>query len=79
MATELETLRTPEEEELKHKLEELALLEAELAEKELELATLTAELQALDSRYLRVVGRRFAQLDQLNAEIAELIADLGCR
>lgn len=75
MAREIERVGTPEEEELKRKLEELTVIEAELAEKELELATLTAELQALDSRYIRVVGRRFAELDKLNADIAELLAE----
>lgn len=74
MAKEIEKIRTPEEQELHEKLQDLSALEAELAQKELDLATLTAELQALESRYIRVVGRKFAELDQINAETAEYLA-----
>jgi len=57
------------------KLSELATFESELAESELELATLRAELQALERQYLRVVGVRFAELDEIEAKIAEALAD----
>jgi hypothetical protein len=52
----------------------LGALEGELAHKELDLATLSAELLSFESRYTRVVGRRFAELDLLNAKIAEFLA-----
>lgn len=74
MSEGIEKVRTPEEEELQQKLEEFATLEAELAEKELALATLATELKALESRYMRLVGARFAELDLLNARIAEVLA-----
>ena len=71
---ELEKTRTPEEQELHEKLQELSALESELTQKELDLATLTAELLALESRYIRVVGGKYAELDRINAEIAEFLA-----
>ena len=74
MTKSIEKNPTPEEQELAGKLQELSDLESKLTEKELDLATISAELQALESRYIRVVGRRFAELDQLNAEIATLLA-----
>lgn len=65
---------TPEEEELERKRADLARLEAELSERELELATLQAELGAFERRYLEIVGRQYAELDRLEAEIAEAVA-----
>ena len=65
---------TPEERELKRKRLELAKLESELAERELELATVQGELAAFERHYLRVVGVRYAQLDELGARIAETSA-----
>ncbi|MDA1050116.1 MAG: J domain-containing protein [Planctomycetota bacterium] len=64
----------PEAEELERKQRELAQLEIELAERELELTTLRAALAALERRYLEVVGGRYAQLDRIEAEIAEELA-----
>jgi hypothetical protein len=71
MNTALIRKQTPEERELEKKRGELALLEAELAERELERATLQAELHAFERRYLRIVGVRYAELDEINAQIAE--------
>ncbi len=67
-------LLNPEEEELARKQSQLADLEAELAERELVRATLQADLAALEKRYLDVVGRRYAELDRLEAQIAEVQA-----
>ena len=64
-------MRSPEERELDLKREELAALEADLVELELQLSTLDADLAAFRGEYLRVVGRRYAELDGLNARIAE--------
>ncbi len=66
--------RSPEEEELQRQREELAQLQSELAESELELATLRSELLAFERRYLEVVGSRYAELDRLDAQIAESAA-----
>lgn len=74
METGLTEIKSPEEEELAQKLNELRQLESELAQKELDLVTLIAGLQALEAKYLRVVGRRFAELDQINAEIYKQLA-----
>lgn len=65
---------SPEEEELQRKRRELENLQSELAESELELATLRSELIAFERRYLEVVGSRYAELDALEAQIAESVA-----
>ena len=67
-------IQSPEERELDLKRNELAKLEADLVEQELQLSTLQAELAAFRDEYLRVVGRRYAELDDLKARIAEVKA-----
>ena len=62
---------TPEERELRRKAAELVTLEGELAERELELVTLQNELRAFEIRYLRAVGALYAELDELEAQLAE--------
>lgn len=74
MTKQIVRVRIPEEEELDKKRAHLAALESQLAERELELATLRAELGAFERRYLGIVGLRYAQLDKLEAEIAEYFA-----
>ena len=74
MSKQIVRVKSPEEEELEKKRAQLAQLESQLAERELDLATLRAELAAFERRYLRVVGLRYAQLDELEAEIAEYFA-----
>jgi DnaJ-domain-containing protein 1 len=64
----------PEERELARKREEQAALEIELAERELRSENLRAELGAFERRYLHFVGLRYAELDNLKAEIAERLA-----
>jgi hypothetical protein len=66
------TVETPEEKELQRQLAELASVEIELAQRELDLATQVAELQAFERLYVRIVGVKYAQLDQINAEIQQL-------
>jgi hypothetical protein len=64
----------PEEQELVRKREEQTALETELADRELRAANLRAELGAFERRYLHEVGMRYAQLDELKAQIAERAA-----
>jgi len=61
----------PEEQELERKRSEQTALESELAERELRAANLRAELSAFERRYLHEVGMRYAELDELKAQIAE--------
>jgi hypothetical protein len=64
-------ITSPEARELEKKEAELASLEARLAERELDLATLRAELRSFEGTYLRVVGSRLSELDEIEAQIAE--------
>jgi len=63
--------QSPEEAELASKRAELAALQRELIELELDLSTLEQELAAFRGNYLRIVGRRYAVLDDIKARIAE--------
>ena len=65
---------TPEEQELARKLEEQTALEADLADRELRSANLRAELGAFERQYLHFVGSRYAELDELKAQISERLA-----
>ena len=67
----------PEEQELAKKRVELAPLESMLAQRELDLLTLQAELNEFESIYLRIVGVRYAELDEIEAQIAEAEAELN--
>jgi hypothetical protein len=62
----------PEERELSQKTQELHRLETELAERELTLATLQAQVRDFEQDYLRRVGRLYAALDEVTAELAAL-------
>jgi DNA repair exonuclease SbcCD ATPase subunit len=66
-----DTLATPEDEELHRKKAQLAELEIQLADRELDLASLRSDLIHFEKRYLDTVGRRYAILDDLKAQIAE--------
>lgn len=71
-----EPVRTvkPEEEELKKKQAELSELESKLADQELFLTNLRSELSAFERKYVRLVGQRYAELDDIEARIAEHFA-----
>lgn len=71
MKNEITKRETPEEKELRKKLAELAELKGRLGEKELELATFRAELNAFEAIYMRIVGVKYVELDEIEAEIAE--------
>lgn len=62
---------TPEEEELEQKRVELRILESELADRELELVNLHGDLVEFERGYMHRVGQLYAQLDDLEAQIAE--------
>jgi hypothetical protein len=64
----------PEEQELAHKRDEQARLEAELAERELRATNLRAELGSFERQYLHLVGSRYAELDECKAQLAERLA-----
>lgn len=74
MTTSIVRHLMPEEEELARKRSKLAHVETLLVQRELDLATLRAELFMFNRRYLNVVGRRYAELDGLAAQIADLLA-----
>jgi hypothetical protein len=74
---DIKSRKTPEEEELDEKLAELGELESELTQRELDLATLHAELRAFEGRYLRIIGMRYVELDEIEAKIAELQARIA--
>ena len=71
VTTRITRITSPEARELEKKKAELASLEARLAERELDLATLQAELHSFEGTYLRIVGSRLAELDEIQARIAE--------
>jgi hypothetical protein len=65
METGITRGETPEEKERKKKLSELASLEEKLAQRELNLATLQGELQAFENQYIRIIGVRYAELNEI--------------
>ena len=68
--------QTPEERELSRKQDELAILAERLSQSELEITTVKADLQAFETRCVRFVGVKYAELDEIEAEIAETYARL---
>ncbi len=67
---------SPEDRELEKKRQELLALEAQLAQRELDLATFQAELEAFEHHYLQVVGMRQQELDRIEAQIRDYVANL---
>ena len=61
---------------LRQKRVVLAELERDVVERELDLSTLQRTLVAFEAKYVRIVGTRYAILDDLNAKIAEAEACL---
>jgi hypothetical protein len=76
MSTQIVKRQMPEECELAKKRAVLAALEERLAEHELELATLQAELHEFEQPYLRTVGAKYAEFDEIAAQVAEARACL---
>lgn len=66
-----------EAQELAQKRAELNRLQAELIERELHLEDLQGRVRAFESRYLQRVGVLYAELDEWNAKLADLTADIA--
>jgi hypothetical protein len=76
MSIELVLQPSPDAVALLEKREQLAAVRGTLAERESELAQLRAQLKGFEGRYLRQVGVLYADLDDLEARIAEREAEL---
>ncbi len=76
MPAEIVLQQTPEHASLLDKRQELAAVRSALAERESELAQLRAQLKTFEGRYLRQVGVLYAELDEIEARIAEREVDL---
>ncbi len=62
---------SPEEKELNKKQLMLERLKERLADREEEMTDLRAELEQVEANYTMVVGRFYAELDEIEAQIAE--------
>jgi hypothetical protein len=76
MPAEIIIQQTPDDVALFDKREQLAAVRSKLAERESELAQIRAQLKTFEGRYLRQVGILYAELDDLEARIAEREVDL---
>jgi hypothetical protein len=76
MPAEIILQQTPDAAALLDKREQLAAVRTMLAERESELAQIRAQLKTFEGRYLRQVGILYAELDALEARIAEREVDL---
>jgi hypothetical protein len=68
-------MKTPEEVELDAKKSELSDLETKLVDRELDLVSETAAVRAFESVYINRVGVIYAELDEVNSEIAAILAE----
>jgi hypothetical protein len=71
MPAEIIRQQSPDDAALLDKREQLAAVRTTLAARESELAQLHAQLKTFEGRYLRQVGVLYAELDDLEARIAE--------
>src|SRR5580704_3246785 len=76
MPAEIILQQSPDAAALLDKREQLATVRTTLAERESELAQIRAQLKTFEGRYLRQVGILYAELDDLEARIAEREVDL---
>ena len=76
MPAEIIHKQTPDDLALLDGRERLAAIRRQLAERESELAQLRAQLKTFEGRYLRQVGILYAELDDIEARIAEREVDL---
>lgn len=71
MKKDLIKINTPEEAELATKKTEIERLSQLLAEKELDIEELKLSLAAFQHRYYSQVGKKYVELDEVRAQIAE--------
>ena len=76
MTSEIIHQQSPDAAALAERRERLGAVRGALAEREAELAELRAQLTAFEGSYLRRVGVLYAELDELEARIAEREVDL---
>lgn len=76
MPAEIILQQTPDGVALLERREQLTVVRARLAECESELAQTRAQLKTFEGRYLRQVGVLYAELDDIEARIAEREVDL---
>lgn len=76
MPAEITLQQTPDAAALLDKREQLGTVRTILAQRESELAQFRAQLRTFEGRYLRQVGILYAELDDLEARIAEREVDL---
>jgi hypothetical protein len=76
MPAEIILQQTPDGAALLDRREQLAAIRSKLAERESELAQIRAQLKTFEGRYLRQVGILYAELDDIEARIAEREVDL---
>jgi len=76
MPAEIILQQTPDNATLLERREQLAAVRTTLAERESELAQIRAQLKTFEGRYLRQVGILYAEVDDLEARIAEREIDL---
>lgn len=74
MSTKSNIRPKPEEEELRQKQMELGDLGKQLIDCELRLVSLKRELADFEKRYIQKVGALYAELDDIEAQIAEFLA-----
>lgn len=68
--TEIVRAGSPEEVELERKRKDADLLAGDLVQAELDLATYRAELAAFEAKFVRLVGRLYAETDTVLAAVA---------
>src|ERR1700677_5233939 len=71
MPAEIILQQSPDDDALLDKREQLAAVRTTLAERESELAQIRAQLKTFEGRYVRQVGILYAELDEIEARIAE--------
>jgi hypothetical protein len=76
MPAEIVLQQSREAAQLQDKREQLANIRATLAERECDLAQIRVQLKTFEGRYLRQVGILYAELDDIEARIAEREVDL---
>ncbi len=75
MNTNISKIKTSDEIEYEKLLFDLLQLEEILVNKELELSTLNSTLTFFEARYIKIVGEKFSELDDLVAQLLQILAN----